>query len=57
MHTIEHIENTIPDRVPLILAPTASGKSLLEHIEERGRLRTQPVRTSAERKRPRTPPS
>lgn len=35
--TIEHIENTIPPGVPLILAHTASGKSLLERIEERGR--------------------
>ena len=35
--TIEHIENTIPSSVPLILARTASGKSLLERIEERGR--------------------
>ena len=35
--TIEHIEVTIPRGVPLILAPVASGKSLLEGIEERGR--------------------
>ena len=35
--TIEHVENTIPPRVPLVLARTASGKSLLERIEERGR--------------------
>ena len=34
--TIEHIERTIPPGVPLILARTASGKSLLERIEERG---------------------
>ena len=31
------IEATIPDGVPLIFARTASGKSLLERIEERGR--------------------
>ena len=36
--TIEHIENAIPSGVPLIPARTASGKSLLERIEERGRL-------------------
>ncbi len=35
--TIEHIENTIPAGVPLALAPVASGKSLLQRIEERGR--------------------
>ena len=35
--TIEHIERTIPPDVPLILARTASGMSLLERIEERGR--------------------
>ena len=35
--TIEHIERTIPPEVPLILARTASGMSLLERIEERGR--------------------
>ena len=35
--TIEHIENTIPPGVPLIFAPIASGKSLLEHIEDRGK--------------------
>ena len=34
--TIEHIENTLPAGVPLIFAPVASGKSLLESIEERG---------------------
>ena len=34
--TVEHIENTIPPRVPLILARVASGKSLLERVEERG---------------------
>ena len=35
--TIEHIENTLPAGVPLIFAPVASGKSLLERVEERGR--------------------
>ena len=35
--TIEHIERTLPPGVPLILAPVASGKTLLEAIEERGR--------------------
>ena len=35
--TMEHIERTIPPGVPLILAQTASGKSLLERIEQRGR--------------------
>ena len=33
--TIEHIENTIPAGVSLISAPAASGKSLLERVEER----------------------
>ncbi len=34
--TIEHIENTMPAGVPLIFARVASGKSLLERVEERG---------------------
>ena len=34
---IEQIEATIPRGVPLILTPVASGKTLLESIEERGR--------------------
>ena len=34
--TIKHIEYTIPPSVPLILAPVASGKTLLERVEERG---------------------
>ena len=34
--TIEHIEATIPPGVPLILAPVAEGKTLLERVEERG---------------------
>ncbi|MCY4348808.1 MAG: phosphoadenosine phosphosulfate reductase family protein [Thiotrichales bacterium] len=35
--TVEHIERTMPPGVPLIVARTASGKSLLEGIEQRGR--------------------
>ena len=35
--TIEHIENTIPAGVPLILARVASGKTLLDRVEERGK--------------------
>ena len=35
--TIDHIEATRPHQVPLILAPIASGKSLLDRIEERGK--------------------
>ena len=34
--TVEHIKATIPPGVPLILAPVASGKTLLERVEERG---------------------
>ena len=34
--TIEHIEATLPASVPLIFAPVASGKTLLERVEERG---------------------
>ena len=34
--TIEHIRATIPTGVPLLLAPVASSKTLLERIEERG---------------------
>ena len=34
---ITHIEATMPRGVPLILAPVASGKSLLQRVEERGR--------------------
>ena len=33
--TVEYIENTMPAGVPLILARTASGKSLLERVAER----------------------
>ena len=42
--TIEHIEATIPDGVPLVLAPVASGKTLLDRIEERGRFPSASVR-------------
>ena len=34
--TIEHIEATLPAGVPLAFAPVASGKTLLERVEERG---------------------
>ena len=34
--TIEHIEATLSEGVPLIFAPVASGKTLLERVEERG---------------------
>ena len=33
---IEHIEATLPAGVPLVFAPVASGKTLLERVEERG---------------------
>ena len=42
--TIEHIENTLPDGVPLILAPVTSGKSLLDSIEARGRFPSASIR-------------
>ena len=35
--TIEHIQSTIPDGVPFTQAPVASGKTLLDRIEERGK--------------------
>ncbi len=35
--TVEHIENTIPAGVPLIFARTASGKTLLDRVEDRGK--------------------
>jgi len=35
--TISHIEATMPRGVPLVMAPIASGQSLLERIELRGR--------------------
>ena len=34
--TVEHIEATLPAGVPLIMAQVSSGKSLLDHVEERG---------------------
>ena len=42
--TVRHIEATLPHGVPLILARTSSGKSLLESIEERGRFPSPSVR-------------
>ena len=35
--TVEHIESTLPDGVPLIFAPVASGKTLLDRVYERGK--------------------
>ena len=35
--TVSHIQATIPGDVPLVMAPIASGQSLLERIEQRGR--------------------
>ena len=35
--TVEHIEATLPDGVPLFFAPVSSGKSLLDQVEERGK--------------------
>ena len=34
--TIEHIKATLPAGVPLVFAPVASGKTLLERVKERG---------------------
>ena len=34
--TIEHIEATSPTGLPLLFAPVASGKSLLDRVKERG---------------------
>ena len=34
--TVEHIEATLPGSVPLLFAPVASGRSLLERVEDRG---------------------
>ena len=42
--TIEHIETMLPASVPLIFAPVASGKTLLDSIEERGRFPSPSVR-------------
>ena len=52
--TIEHIERTLPDCVPLILAPVTSGKSLLDSIKERGRFPSASVRwcTSSQKRGP-----
>ena len=35
--TIQLIEATLPQGVPLIFAPVTSGKSLLDRVEERGK--------------------
>ena len=42
--TVEHIEATLPAGVPLIFAPVASGKTLLDSIEARGRFPSPRVR-------------
>ena len=42
--TIEFIRATLPSGMPLILAPVASGKTLLDSIEERGRFPSPKVR-------------
>ena len=42
--TIEFIRATLPFGMPLILAPVASGKTLLDSIEERGRFPSPKVR-------------
>ena len=42
--TVDHIRATLPAGVPLILAPVASGKTLLHSIEERGRFPSPAVR-------------
>ncbi len=42
--TIEHIRATLPPGMLLILAPVASGKTLLDSIEERGRFPSPNVR-------------
>ena len=34
--TLEFVRSTLPPGIPLILAPVASGKTLLERVEERG---------------------
>ncbi len=35
--TVEHIRSTLPPGIPLILAPVASGKTLLARVAERGK--------------------
>ena len=42
--TVDFIRATLPLRMPLILAPVASGKTLLDSIEERGRFPSPKVR-------------
>ena len=42
--TVEFIRATLPAGMPLILAPVASGKTLLDSIEERGRFPSPKVR-------------
>ena len=42
--TVEFIRATLPPGMPLILAPVASGKTLLDSIEERGRFPSPKVR-------------
>ncbi len=42
--TVEFIRATLPPGMPLILAPVASGKTLLDSIEERGRFPSPNVR-------------
>ena len=34
---VPHVEATLPAGVPLVMAPLSSGKSLLDHVEERGK--------------------
>ena len=42
--TVEFLRATLPPGMPLILAPVASGKTLLDSIEERGRFPSPSVR-------------
>ena len=48
--TLALIEATIPDGVPLILAPVTSGKSLLQSIEERGQFPSAPAKRGKRRR-------
>ena len=52
--TIEFIRATLPSCMPLILAPVASGKTLLDSIEQRGRFPSPKVRwcTSGQKRGP-----
>ena len=34
---MQHIKSTVPAGAPFVLAPVASGKTLLERVEERGK--------------------